>query len=684
MNPLEKSFYFPPFNRLKPVHAIPALKQVLAANRRRLKQLLKQTEYTWDSLMVPLADMEQQIHQVWSPVSHLNSVSHNAEWEKVYQQGIALLTKYGTELAHHSGLCAALAALVEGPDFKRLSQAQQTACEHDLRDFRLAGVHLSATKKARVQQLERQLSQAQASFSSHVLASTNAWTHHITDKNELAGLSQVALQTAQQTAKQQGKRGYILTLQAPCYLAVMTDAQSRPLRQLMHRAFASRASSDGPGGQKYDNAPVVADILKWRYQLAKALGFACYSEYALATRMAKNSAEVDRFLRGIVRKARPKAERELALLRDFASRHCGIDDLCPWDVAFVAERYRESHFAYTQEELRPYFTEDRVFSGLFKLLQQLYGITVVPKKGVPRCHATVKVFAVCDAQGEECGYLMCDLYARASKRGGAWMDECQQRFRSASGKLNLPMAHIVANFNPPIGRRPAQLTHDDVVTLFHEMGHALHHVMTRVDVAAVSGINGVPWDAVECPSQLLENWAWEPKVLHRISAHVVTGKPLPRVLVKKLLASQQFLSGMHLLRQCELGMFDMAVHQATSPHTKTLADRVLQQVRRKTALLTALPYQRFQNSFSHIFAGGYAAGYYSYLWAEVLALDAFMMFAEHGVISRKVGMMFLDHVLSQGGQEPFMTLYRRFRGRRPSQQALLDYYGLSGRSGSDS
>lgn len=665
---------FPSFSSIQPRHVMPALKKTLADNAKCLACCLSHEEPTWQNLMVPLALMDQAIHRVWSPVSHLNAVCHAPAWQKVYEQGVTLLTAYETEMAHHVGLYQAVQRLAKSEAFQKLTQPQQMVIHHMLRDFTLAGVHLSVAKKKQVKQVEGQLGLWSAKFSANALAATNAWYYHVKDEAMLAGLPPTALQTAKQLAQSKKQKGYGLSLQMPCYLAVMEYANSRELRAMMYRAKVSECSSFGD--KRWNNEALVVDILKGRKRLAGLLGYSTYSECALATRMAKDTKTVLDFLQSLVKKAMPKAKHEMKALTAFAKTHCQISDLQPWDLAYVSRVYREHHFSISQELMRPYFPESKVFDGLCGLLKRLYGIRLVPKHGVSRCHPSVKVFAVMDRQQKPCGYLIMDLYARSNKRSGAWMDECQQRWRDEKGELHLPVAHVVANFNPPVGRKPAYFTHDDLLTLFHEMGHALHHVLTEVDEAAVSGINGVPWDAVECPSQWMENWCWDYAVLRSMSAHQETKKAFPKSLFEKLQAGQQMLGGMRVVRQCELAWFDMLVHSHKGVPSQRMVLQCLEKVRAQTALLQAVPYNRFHCTFSHIFAGGYSAGYYSYLWAEVMSLDAFECIKSEGRVHLKEAKRFRETILARGGSEPFMDLYERFRGRPPKMEALLRHYGL--------
>ncbi len=667
----------PRFSAIRPEHVTPALDAVLADNRRRREALLARgSGYTWENLAQPLEDMAERLARLWSPVSHLNAVMNNEALRAVYNESLPKLTDYGTELAQDERIYAAYKEIAAGEEYARLSAAQRKIIDNTLRDFRLAGAELPPDKKARFKQLQTELSQLQSRFSENVLDATQAWELRVTDEAALAGLPETARALARQAAQQAGKDGWRFTLEFPSYLAVMTYADQRALRQQMYEAYVTRASDQGPHAGRWDNGPLMVQIVQRRNESARLLGFASYAEYALQTRMAKSVREVMDFLHDLAARSRPAAQRDLEELRRYARSEHGVTELAAWDIAYYAEKLRQARYSFSEEEVRPYLPDTRVVPGLFQVVQRLYGITIRPLDGVDVWHPDVRVYEIRDAGGELRGRFYLDLYARANKRGGAWMDDCVGRKRTADG-VQVPVAYLVCNFTPPVDGRPALLTHDEVSTLFHEFGHGLHHMLTRVDYWGVSGINGVAWDAVELPSQFMENWCWEREAMDLLSGHYQSGAPLPRALFDKMLAARNFQSGMQFVRQLEFALFDMQLHAGAEVRSPDDVQRLLDQVRHEVAVVMPPAYNRFQNGFSHVFAGGYAAGYYSYKWAEVLSADAFSKFEERGVFDRATGREFLNHILEQGGAHDPMELFVRFRGRRPTIDALLRHSGLA-------
>ena len=676
-NPLLQPYDLPPFSAIRAEHVKPAIEQILADSRNQVQALLATppAQWTWSNLIEPLDDMGEKLSRAWSPVSHLNAVMNSPELREAYESCLPLLSQYYTELGQNQALFEAYQQLANSAQFATLDKAQQTIIEHALRDFRLSGIALPPEQQKRYGELQMRLSELQSTFSNQVLDATQAWTKEISDAAQLDGLPDSALEQAKQAAEARELDGWLITLDFPSFYAVMTYATDRALREEVYTAFCTRASDQGPNAGKLDNGPIIDEILTLRQELAELLGFANYAELSLATKMADSTDQVLGFLRDLGQRSKSYAEEDLSALRAFAAEQ-GCSDLQPWDLGHYSEKLLQHRYAISQEVLRPYFPVNTVIKGMFGIVQKLYGIELREVEQFERWHADARLFEVTE-HGEVIGRFFLDLYARSHKRGGAWMDGCRDRRLLPSGELQRPIAHLVCNFTPPgSGGKPALLTHDEVTTLFHEFGHGLHHLLTRVDYASASGINGVAWDAVELPSQFMENWCWEPEGLALISGHFQTGEPLPQELLDKMLAAKNFQSGMGMLRQVELSLFDFELHVRENPELS--AQQVLDKVRDETSVLRAPAFNRFQNGFSHIFAGGYAAGYYSYKWAEVLSSDAFSRFEEEGVLNEKTGRAFRDNILARGGSEEPMALFVAFRGREPSIDPLLRHLGLSG------
>ena len=676
-NPLLQPYDLPPFSAIRAEHVKPAIEQILADSRNQVQALLAAppAQWTWSNLIEPLDDMGEKLSRAWSPVSHLNAVMNSPELREAYESCLPLLSQYYTELGQNQALFEAYQQLANSAQFATLDKAQQTIIEHALRDFRLSGIALPPEQQKRYGELQMRLSELQSTFSNQVLDATQAWTKQISDAAQLDGLPDSALEQAKQAAEARELDGWLITLDFPSFYAVMTYATDRALREEVYTAYCTRASDQGPNAGKLDNGPIIDEILTLRQELAELLGFANYAELSLATKMADSTDQVLGFLRDLGQRSKSYAEEDLSALRAFAAEQ-GCSDLQPWDLGHYSEKLLQHRYAISQEVLRPYFPVNTVIKGMFGIVQKLYGIELREVEQFERWHADARLFEVTE-HGEVIGRFFLDLYARSHKRGGAWMDGCRDRRLLPSGELQRPIAYLVCNFTPPgSGGKPALLTHDEVTTLFHEFGHGLHHLLTRVDYASASGINGVAWDAVELPSQFMENWCWEPEGLALISGHFQTGEPLPQELLDKMLAAKNFQSGMGMLRQVELSLFDFELHVRENPELS--AQQVLDKVRDETSVLRAPAFNRFQNGFSHIFAGGYAAGYYSYKWAEVLSSDAFSRFEEEGVLNEKTGRAFRDSILARGGSEEPMALFVAFRGREPSIDPLLRHLGLSG------
>ena len=678
-NPLLTPFSLPPFSAIRPEDIVPAVQSALADCRAAVERVVAQPgPFTWDNLCQPLAESDDRLSRIWSPIGHLNSVKNSPELRAAYEQALPLLSEYGTWVGQHEGLYQAYRSLKEGAAFETLSVPQRKAVDNALRDFELSGIGLSADKQQRYGEIVARLSELGSTYSNNVLDATMGWSKLITDEAELSGLPESALAQAQAMAQAKEQDGWLLTLDMPSYLPVLTYADNRALREEMYRAFATRASDQGPNAGKWDNSEVMAETLALRHELAQLLGFDTYADKSLATKMAESPEQVIGFLSDLAKRARPQAEQELAQLRAFAKQHYGVDELEAWDITYYGEKQKQHLFSISDEQLRPYFPEQRVVEGLFEVVKRIYGITAKERKDVETWHPDVRFFDLFDANGELRGSFYLDLYARENKRGGAWMDDCVGSLRKADGTLQKPVAYLTCNFNRPLGDQPALFTHNEVTTLFHEFGHGLHHMLTQIDTAGVSGINGVPWDAVELPSQFMENWCWEPEALAFISGHYQSGEPLPKAMLDKLLAAKNYQAALFILRQLEFGLFDFRMHFEYSPEKGAQILPTLAEVKKMVAVVPSPSWGRFPHAFSHIFAGGYAAGYYSYLWAEVLSADAYSRFEEEGIFNAETGKSFLDNILSRGGSEEPMALFKRFRGREPQLDAMLRHYGIKG------
>jgi len=674
-NPLLDAPVLPPFDTIQPAHAEPAVAHLVKKCRNQLQSALENAgdNPTWEATLAPLEEVQDQLSKAFSPISHLNSVLSSA-WRAPYEACLAQVTEYWTELGQNPELYAVYRALAKSPDFAGWPQSRKQAVRHGLRDMHLGGVSLEGAKRERYATISKRLAELKSQFANNVLDATNAWTLNVTDAAELEGIPDSALATASALAESKGKEGWLLTLDGPCFLAVMTHAENRALRHRMHYAFITRASDTGPNAGEFDNANVMAEILTLRAEQAHLLGLKNYAERSLASKMAESPEQVETFLWDLAKRARPAAVKEFAELQAFASGELGLDKLQPWDVAWAAEKLKQSRYAVSQEELRPYFPYPRVLSGLFAVAEKLFGITAEQDESVPTYHPDVHFYWL-KRGGEPIAGFYLDPYARENKRGGAWMDDARVRRQTANG-LQLPVAYLVCNFSSPSKDKPALLTHYEVTTLFHEFGHGLHHMLTQVDVASVSGINGVAWDAVELPSQFLENWCWEPEALAMIAGHYQTGEPLPEALLEKMLAAKNFQSAMFTVRQLEFALFDFLLHSRPEGANADEIQRLINEVRARVSVVPVSPDNRFQNSFSHIFAGGYAAGYYSYKWAEVLSADAFSLFEETGIFDPATGNRFLTTVMEQGGSRDAQDLFAEFRGRAPKIDALLRHSGI--------
>lgn len=672
-NPLLKTTPLPLFSQIKPEHVLPAIQEALKNCRHTIETVLtKNSQYTWNNLIQPIDEMDEKFSRAWSPVSHLNSVKNSPELREAYESCLPLLSEYSTWVGQYKPLYQAYKQIKESEEYTKLTKAQKKVIDNALRDFELSGIGLPEDEQKRYGEIVAKLSELSSKYSNNVLDATMGWTKLITNLDDLTGMPESALAAAKEQAKAKGQEGWLLTLDIPSYLPVMTYCDNRDLRFELYQAYNTRASDQGPNAGKWDNTEIIKQILSLRDELAHLLGFETYADKSLATKMAESTQQVIEFLTDLASKAKPQGEKELADLKRYAYEFFGASDIKPWDIAYYSEKQKQYLYTINDEELRPYFPEQTVINGLFEVVHRVFGITAKQRQGVEVWDPEVKFYDLYNTDGELKGSFYLDLYAREHKRGGAWMDDCIGRMRFADGHVQKPVAYLTCNFNRPIGDKPALFTHNEVTTLFHEFGHGLHHMLTEIDVSSVAGINGVPWDAVELPSQFLENWCWEPEALAFISGHYETGEPLPTEMLEKMLDAKNYQAALFILRQLEFGLFDFKLHSQKDPDIL----ETLKQVRELVAVVPTVEWGRFPHAFSHIFAGGYAAGYYSYLWAEVLSADAFSRFEEEGIFNTKTGNAFLDNILSQGGSDEPMTLFKNFRGREPQLEALLRHYGI--------
>ncbi len=675
MNPLLETTELPQFSKIKPEHVLPAIDALLAQARAVVAECLQQEAFNWENLVAPIEAIEDKLSKAWSPVGHLNGVLNSDELRDAYNACLPKLSEYSTEMGQNKDLFNAYQALVDSADFTTLETAQKKIIHNALKEFRLSGIDLDADKQQRYKEISQQLSELSSHYSDNVLDATNDWTKLITDADELQGLPESALLQAQQSAVLVAKEGWLISLQYPSYIAVMTYADNRNLRQEHYQAFATRASELG-AKPAWDNSEIMEQILALRHEKAGLLGFANYAELSLATKMADTPATVVDFLTDLATKSLPQARQDLVELQQFAVQEYSAEQLEAWDIGYYSEKMRQHKYSLSQEEVKQYFPAPKVIQGLFAVVEKLYGLQISPIHDFDSYHADVQFFAIKDKAQQLRGKFYLDLYARAHKRGGAWMDDCVGRYKTAE-KIQHPVAYLTCNFTPPVGDTPALLTHDEVTTLFHEFGHGLQHMLTQVDYLGVSGINGVEWDAVELPSQIMENWCFEKEALALISGHYQTNESLPDDLFQKMLAAKNFQAGMMMVRQLEFSLFDFKIHQDFVPDQGGRIYAILNEIRQQFSVMPAPACNRFAHAFAHIFAGGYAAGYYSYKWAEVLSSDAYAVFEEHGIFDRNTGEAFLHEILEQGGSADALELFKNFRGREPKIDALLRHNGIA-------
>jgi oligopeptidase A len=678
-NPLLDFSGLPQFEKIKPEHVAPAIDQLLADGRATTAAALN-AKPTWEEFVGPLEDANERIGRAWGQVAHLHAVMDNPPLREAYNANLPKITQYWTELGQNQALFEKYKALHDSSEFAGLSSPRKKIIENALRDFRLGGAELPADKKRRYAAIQEELSGLSAKFSENLLDATNAFSIYVGEK-QTNGIPDDVLQAAREAAQKDGKDGWKFTLHAPSYMPVMQYADDRKLRETLYHASATRASEFGK--REWDNAPLIARIVPLRREMAQLLGYRDFAEVSLVPKMADSSSQVLAFLEDLAKRARPFAEADVEELKNFARTELGIENLESWDVAYASEKLRAKRYSFSDQEVKQYFPEEAAIGGLFRVAERLYGVKIVPAKA-PLWHPDVRFFEVREASGEAAfrpvGQFYMDLYARETKRGGAWMDDAITRRRKRDA-LQIPVAYLNCNFSRPVGNKPALFTHDEVLTLFHEFGHGLHHLLTRIEDLGVSGINGVEWDAVELPSQFMENFCWEWDVLQEMTRHVDTGLPIPKQLFDRMLAAKNFQSGLAMLRQIEFAVFDMRLHSDFDPSTRSALE-LLEEVRAQVAVLKPPAYNRFPNSFSHVFAGGYAAGYYSYKWAEVLSADAYSAFEETGkakgiILDSAIGARFRDEILAVGGSRPAAESFKAFRGREPNVEALLRHSGMT-------
>lgn len=672
-NPLLDFRGLPRYGSVRPGHVVPAIGRLIAENRALIATLAGDSSpASWSGFVEPLDIANERLSRAWAVVAHLHAVDDSESIREAYNSILPKITEYRSELAQNLDLYEKYKALRLSTEFDTLSAAQRRIIENDVRDYRLGGAELASEAKRRFTEIELELAAIEAKFSENVLDATNAFSVLIAERRELEGIPEDVLRAGEAEARKEGKPGWKFTLHAPSYVPLLQYAENRGLRENLHRAHVTRASEFGKA--EFDNTPIIVRELRLRREKARLLGYRSFAELSLVPKMADSPAAVIRFLDDLAERALPQARKDYAELEEFARRKLGIARLEAWDIAFASEKLRAQRYAFSDQETKQYFPENKVLNGLFRLVETLYGIRVV-EDSAETWHPDVRFFRIGTAGGGTLGQFYLDLHSRETKRGGAWMDEAVIR-RRVRGSLEIPVAHLVCNFPAPVGDRPTLLTHDEVMTLFHEFGHGLQHLLSEVDYAGVSGIRGVEWDAVELPSQFMENFCWEWDVLRHLSAHIDSGEPLPRELFEKMLAAKNFQSGMQTVRQIEFALADMRLHYDFDPEGPLTPLQLLDQIRARVAVVIPPSYNRLLNNFSHIFAGGYAAGYYSYKWAEVLSADAYSLFEERGVLDPGTGNRFRKEILAVGGSRPALDSFKAFRGREPSIEALLRHSGM--------
>ncbi|MBF7073922.1 oligopeptidase A [Glaciecola sp. MH2013] len=675
MSAIENVSGLPEFSQIKPADILPAITKAIDNCKAVIQAVVDAGDSSYAQVVEKIENVDDALSKMWSPVSHMNSVISSDELREAHDACLPLLSDYGTWVGQNQALFELYKKLRASDEYDALSEAQQKVVNNAIRDFTLSGVALENEDKKRYAEIKSQLSALSSSFGNNVMDATMAYTKLVTHEDDLAGLPDSAKAAAKQAAKSKEQEGWLFTLDIPSYLPVMMYADSAELRKELYIAFSTRASDQGPNAGEFDNADNIDQMLALKQELSVLLGFDNYAERSLATKMAESSEQVVGFLEDLAQKSKPQAQKELRDIEEFAAKNYGLSNLHAWDYTYYGEKLKQALYSVSDEELRPYFPEDTVVKGLFEVVSRLYGLRIVARDNVDVWHNDVSFYDIFDSTNELRGSFYFDLYAREKKRGGAWMDECRVRRRLPDGSLQLPVAYLTCNFNGPVDGKPALFTHNEVVTLFHEFGHGIHHMLTKIETGAVSGINGVAWDAVELPSQFLENWCWQPEALTFISGHYETGEALPESLLTKMLAAKNYQSAMQMVRQLEFSLFDFKLHQ--QKNSDKSVQKILDEVRSEVAVIIPPQFNKFQNSFGHIFAGGYAAGYYSYKWAEVLSADAFGRFEEEGIFNQQTGKDFLTNILEMGGSKEPMELFVAFRGREPKVDALLRHSGIA-------
>ncbi len=676
-NPLLDINSLPAFSQIKVNDIEKTIESIIDGNKRELENFLdKEWRNNWDDLKNILEKLDNRLSRAWSPVRHMNSVVNTEELRVAHDSCVTKLSSYSTEMSQNKRLYGAYIKIKESEEYSCLDKADKKVIENALLRFKLIGVSLNEDKKKEFKKIKSKLATYKSKFEQNVLDATQAFSIHIEEKKELAGLPEFVREMAAQAAEDEDLKGWVFTLDAPSYIAVMTYSDIRKFREEMYQAYTTRASAKGPNAGEFDNSQVMENIMSLRKHLAEILGYENYAEVSIADKMANNTDEVLNFLNELIEKSLPKAKLEYEKLKQFAKKQCGIKKMEAWDVMYVSEKLKQKEYGISQEELKPYFPAPKVISGLYEIVNRLYDLKIIEKKDIDVWHKDVKFYEIFDCNGELRGQFYLDLYARNKKRGGAWMDECISRFKTEE-EIQTPVAYLTCNLTPPVGDKPALLSHDEVTTLFHEFGHGLQHMLTKIDQLFISGISGVEWDAVELPSQFMENWCWEKEGLELISAHYETSDPLPEKIFSKLLKAKNFQSAMMMVRQLEFSIFDFRLHIEYGNKEFKGIQKILDEVREKVAVIKPPEINQFQHGFSHIFSGGYAAGYYSYKWAEVLSADAFSKFEERGIFDKKTGKEFMSNILETGGSEKAMDLFVKFRGRKPKIDALLKHSGLS-------
>ncbi|VFP79742.1 oligopeptidase A [Candidatus Erwinia haradaeae] len=681
-NPLLASFYFPPFHSINPEHIVPAIKQILNQCREAVNTIVsKGGPYNWDNLVQPLMETDDHLSRVFSPISHLHAVQNNPLLRIAYEQILPMISEYSTWVGQHEGLHQAYSNFKEeSNNYQSLSIAQKKMIDNTMREFKMSGIGLSKDKKNRYREISIRLSILSSIYSNNVLDATMGWNKLIIDKNQLSGVPKSMIEIMRLQAEDQGQNGWLITLDITNYLAIMTYCDQRSLREEVYCAYVTRASDQGPNAGKWDNTEIMFEVLELRDELAQILGFDSYADQSLSTKMADDVNQVMNFLNSLEKCVHAQAEKERIQLHDFAKNTYAIDSLKPWDITFISEKQKQDLYHLADEQIRLYFPEHRVLNGLFEIVNRIYGIKVKERYNIEVYHKDVRFFEIFDETHTLRGSFFLDLYVRVNKCGGAWMDECVSQMRRSDGSLQKPIAYITCNFHRPYGGHTALFTHDEVVTLFHEFGHGLHHMLTCIEIRGVSGIHGVPWDAVELPSQFMENWCWDPEVLSFLSGHYETCEPLPKEIINNIILAKNYQRALSIQKQLILSLFDMRLHSEFKKNKSFQIIEFFDEIKNKISKVQEPQWSRFPHTFNHIFSGGYAAGYYSYLWANVLASDAWSRFQIEGIFNQELGKLFLEHILSRGGSENPMILLCRFLGRKPKINAMLNQYGISSMS----